>query len=174
MATTHLISGLPCSGKTTYAAGLRPGTGGMLFSLDRWLITTFGRYSIAEIGHPEHVRRVLSCRELIWSVAAELLARGIDVILDDGFFFRENRMQFIERSLAMGAGAKIHFLDVPLDVLRPRLERRNARLPRYNFSIDPVTMEAFTGLFEVPSSDEGAELVVVGGGEIDAPYAGDA
>jgi predicted kinase len=174
MATTHLISGLPCSGKTTYAAALRSGTAGVLFSLDRWLITSFGRYSIAEIGHPEHVRRVLSCRELIWSVATELLERGVDVILDDGFFFRENRMQFVARSLAAGAGARIHFLDVPLDVLRARLDRRNARLPRYNFAIDPATLEAFVGLYEAPSSGEGAELVVVRGGALEGPHLGDA
>ena len=47
MATTHLISGLPCSGKTTYAAGLRADLNGVLFSLDRWLITAFGQYAIA-------------------------------------------------------------------------------------------------------------------------------
>jgi predicted kinase len=43
MATLHLISGLPCSGKTTYATGLRADLGAALFSLDRWLIIAFGR-----------------------------------------------------------------------------------------------------------------------------------
>ena len=98
MATLHLISGLPCSGKTTYARRLRADTGGVLFSLDRWLITAYDRYSIAEIGHDEHVRRVLATRELIWDATAEFLTRGIDVVLDDGFFWRENRMDVIGRA----------------------------------------------------------------------------
>ena len=64
MATAHLISGLPCSGKTTYAVGLRADANCVLFTLDRWLITVFGKFSIDAVGHEEHVRRVLACREL--------------------------------------------------------------------------------------------------------------
>jgi hypothetical protein len=49
----------------------------------------------------------------------------------------------------------------PLWVLRTRLEARNARLPRFNFWIGPDTLEAFTALFEAPTEDEGAEVVVI-------------
>ena len=161
MATTHLISGLPCSGKTTYAVGLRADLNGVLFSLDRWLITAFGQYAIAEVGPEEHLRRVLACRELIWDSAAELLKRGVDVILDDRFFLRENRMRCIELSRRAGAGARIHFIDTPLSVIRARLEQRNARLPQYNFWIGPDSLETFAGRFEIPSNDEGADLIVV-------------
>ncbi len=161
MATTHLISGLPCSGKTTYACGLRADINSVLFVLDRWLITSFGRYSIAEVGHEEHVRRVLACRELIWEVASQFLRRGVDVILDDGFFLREHRMRLIDLSRGVGASAKIHFVDTSLRLLRARLEERNARLPKFNFSISPDTLEAFVGLFEAPSGDEGADVVIV-------------
>ena len=161
MPTTHLISGLPCSGKTTYAVGLKADTSCVLFSLDRWLITSFGKYSIASVGHEEHTRRVLACRDLIWHSAAEFLRRSVDVILDDGFFLRGNRVRYVEMSSGLGAKTKIHYLDAPLDELRARVNERNARLPRYNFHIDPETLEGFVGLFEVPSDDEGAEIVVV-------------
>jgi predicted kinase len=161
MPTTHLISGLPCSGKTTYATALRADLNAALFSLDRWLITLFGRYSIDEVGHAEHVRRVLACRTLIWDAAAELLARGTDVILDDGFFFRENRVRVAEMAKAAGAGSKIHFIDTPLHVIRTRLERRNAHLPPFNFRIGPDMLHAFAALFETPGADEGAALVIV-------------
>ena len=43
-------------------AGPQADLEGVLFSLDRWLITAFERYSIADVGYPEHVRRVLACR----------------------------------------------------------------------------------------------------------------
>lgn len=161
MATVHLISGLPCSGKTTYAIGLRADRDAALFSLDRWLITLFGKYSIDEVGHAEHVRRVLACRDLIWSAASELLKRGTDVILDDGFFLRENRMRTAELAREVGAGAKVHFIDTPLDALHDRLAARNANLPPFNFWIGPEMLSAFVGLFETPGPDEGAELVVV-------------
>lgn len=168
MATLHLMSGLPCSGKTTYARALSVDLNCVLFTLDRWLITAFEKYRIADVGHPEHVRRVLACRELIWDSASELLTRGVDVILDDGFFFRENRMQVVAEARALGAGAKIHYLKVPLPELQARLASRNASLPQFNFLIDPQTLDAFIDMFEVPSADEGGEVVVIQGDAIDS------
>jgi len=161
MPTLHLISGLPCSGKTTYALGLRAGTGAALFSLDRWLITAYGQYEIAAVGHEEHTRRVLACRELIWDSASELLRRAADVILDDGFFLRHHRRRHIERAAVVGAGARIHFIDTPAGIVRARLEQRNAALPPFNFRIDPDTLVGFSGLFEVPSAEESADVVIV-------------
>ena len=168
MPTAHLISGLPCSGKTTYSTALRASVNGVLFSLDRWLITLFGAYSIADVGHDEHVRRVLACRELIWSVASDFIERGVDVILDDGFFLREHRMRCVERLTRAGANATIHYLDTPLAVLKARLDARNAHLPAFNFRIASETLEGFLSLFEVPSSDEGAELRVASRGTVAA------
>jgi len=108
-ATLHMIVGLPCAGKSTYATALKMDTNAVLVSLDRWLITLFGRYSIGEIGHEEHVRRVLSTRALIWESSSEHLRRSVDVILDDGFFLREHRRLHIELATALGAASMMHF-----------------------------------------------------------------
>lgn len=161
MPTLHLISGLPASGKTTYATELRANVDGVLFCLDRWLITAFGRYSLPDVGLDEHTRRVLACRDLIWESAAELLKRSVDVILDDGFFYREHRMRHVALAADIGANTITHFVDTPLDQVRSRLERRNADLPRYNFRIDPATLEGFLSMVERPSPDEGAQIVIV-------------
>jgi predicted kinase len=165
MATAHLISGLPCSGKTTYSKALTSDINSVHFALDYWLITAFGVYSIESVGHEEHTRRVLACRELIWRSAATLLVRGVDVILDDGFFLRDNRKQHIRLANEVGAQSRIHYLTAPVDLLRVRLERRNACLPKYNFRIDPGMLNVFIGLFEIPAADEGAPLVIADGGD---------
>lgn len=159
--TLHLISGLPGSGKTTYAEGLRADSGAGLFSLDRWLVTAYGRYSLAEVGHEEHTRRVLACRELMWASASELLQRRTDAILDDGFFLREHRRRYVEMASALGVRTTIHYVHASLDVIRRRLERRNQHLPPHNFYIDPEVLVGFVGLYEVPSAEEGAAIVSV-------------
>src|SRR3954447_3462269 len=91
MSTAHLISGLPCAGKSTYAQQLQLRTGAVVFTLDRFLITMFGRYDVPDVGGQERVRRVLACREVIWMSAEKLLVLGSDVILDDGYFRRDHR-----------------------------------------------------------------------------------
>ena len=165
MATLHLISGLPCSGKSTYATALRGDSHVVLFSLDRWLIRAYGKYSLQSVGHAEHTRRVLACRELIWEAAAELLRRSTNVILDDGFFFREHRVRHVELGRALGARAKIHFLDTRLETITSRLRERNANLPPFNFSIDPDSLIGFVGLLERPTDGEADDLVIVRDGE---------
>jgi hypothetical protein len=57
---------------------------------------------------------------------------------------------------------------VPLPELQARLASRNARLPQFNFLIDPQTLDAFIDMFEVPSADEGGEVVVIQGDAIDS------
>lgn len=163
MSTVHLISGLPGAGKSTYAQQLQLRTRGMMFTLDRFLITMFGRYEVADVGGEEHVRRVLACREVIWMSAAQQLLQGGDVILDDGYFLREHRRNAVEAAIALGAAAKIHFIDTPLDEIRRRLADRNQNLPVYNFAIGPETLEGCVRLFETPSDADAAEVIVVEG-----------
>ena len=164
MSTVHLISGLPGAGKSTYAQQLQQRTGAVVFTLDRFLITMFGRYDVPDVGGEEHVRRVLACREVIWMSAEKLVASGTDVILDDGYFLREHRRKVVDAAVALGATAKIHFIDTPLDEIRKRLVDRNQNLPVYNFAIQPVTLEGCVRLFETPSDADGAEVLLVQGG----------
>jgi len=161
MATAHLIAGLPCSGKTTYSQQLKDEIDGVLFTLDRWLSTAFGPYAVGDVGHVEHYRRMLAARELIWETAAEFLKRGVPVILDDGYFLRADRERVLKRAGELGVPAKIHYIDTAVDVLRSRIEERNAKLPHFNFRIDPSALEAFASVIQVPQSEEGAEVVVV-------------
>jgi predicted kinase len=99
---------------------------------------------------------------LMWDPASEFLRRNVDVILDDGFFYREHRMRQAALAAEVGADTVIHFVDLPLDQVRERLVRRNASLPRFNFHIDPATPEGFLGMVQRPSPDEGATVVFVG------------
>ena len=161
MATVHLICGLRCAGKSTYSKTLKTVTNGVHFTLDYWLITAFGPYDIEEAGYDEHVRRVVAGRKLIWDVTTEFLVRGVDVILDDGFFFSRHRVQYAEMAKELKAATKVHYIDTPMDIIRSRLVQRNRALPEYNFRIDPNRIEDFSRTFEVPTPHEGMEIVVV-------------
>ena len=161
-ATLHLVSGLPCSGKTTYSRKLAQSeVGSTLFCLDQWLISLFTRYSIRDVGRDEHVRRVLACRELMWESAGPLLKLGASVIFDDGFFYREHRMLAIRRAQDHGARSVIHHISLPVTEIKERLNTRNAKLPEFNFFIEGSMVDDFAKLYQVPAEDEGAAVVRV-------------
>jgi predicted kinase len=119
---------------------------------------------VRDVGGDERVRRVLACREVIWIGAEKLLVHGSDVILDDGYFLREHRRKVVDAAVALGAAAKIYFIDTPLDEIRNRLADRNQNLPVHNFPIEPETLDGCVRLFETPSDADAAEVIVVQGG----------
>jgi hypothetical protein len=160
-ATLHLISGLPGAGKSTYAENLKAERDAAHLSLDWWLITLFGRYSIESAGIAEHGRRVYACRDVMWSVASEFLQHGTDVILDDGFFRRADRARFIDAARDLGAEAAIHFLDTPAPLLRARLAARNRAPGLHHFEITPATLEVCIAVYEPPALDEAPEIITV-------------
>src|SRR5690349_24630508 len=96
--------------------------------------------------------------------AEKLLVRNSDVILDDGYFRREHRRNVVDAAVALGAAAKIHFIDTPLDDIRKRLADRNRNLPVYNFAIEPEVLDGCVRLFETPSDADSAEVIVVQSG----------
>jgi predicted kinase len=130
-------------------------------TLDRWLLTCFGRYVVGVVGPMEHARRLYACRELMRGVAEEFLRRGVDVILDDGFFLRGDREHHVAWARRLGARAIVHFVDAPRDVLRQRLAARNSDPGQHCFEITADALETCIAIFEPPSPDEGADRVVL-------------
>ncbi|MCA9372005.1 ATP-binding protein [Candidatus Woesebacteria bacterium] len=161
MTTLHLISGLPCSGKTTYAHNLQKEVKGIVFSLDTWLITLYGRYDIDDVGHDEHVKRVLACRALIWGLAQDLLSRNIDVILDDGFFLSKHRKTYTQQAKKNSAATITHYLTAPIPTIKKRIAKRNQDPAPFTFVIRPELIDDFIAMFEEPSEKEGTTVIVI-------------
>lgn len=161
MKIVHLMCGLPCSGKTTFAHKLAEERSALYLGLDELLITLYGQYPIDQVGHEEHVQRVIRCRRALWKIAMHALRVGMEVILDDGFFLKENRQRYASLSAAAHASSRLYYFDIPHPILFQRLEDRNARLPASNFPITAQRLEAFIHLFEIPTDDEGNERIVL-------------
>ena len=54
MPTLHLICGLPCSGKTTYAKQLEPRASALRLTPDEWHVTLFGHDVLEEESGVRH------------------------------------------------------------------------------------------------------------------------
>lgn len=150
MATLHLMVGLPCSGKSTLARSLETELPALRLTPDEWQIPLFGQ----DAEHPEHDARHNLIEALLWQVASKALALGVNVILDFGFWAREEREDFRMRARLLGAGSEVHFLDVSEDELLRRMEKRNAEASHVTFVISAESMKRWFALFEAPTPDE--------------------
>jgi predicted kinase len=79
---------------------------------------------------------------------------GVPVVIDAGFWRREDRLKVRARLEQKGVRTYLHYFDVPEDELWQRLERRNRDLPKGTFEITREMFELFLGWFEPPGPDE--------------------
>lgn len=144
------MCGLPCSGKTTLAKHIEQERAALRLTPDEWITQLFG----ADIAGEALDAARDPVEAALWELATRVLTLGVDVILDFGFWAREERDEFRSRATQLGARSEIHFTDVPEDVLLTRLAARNAQLPPGTFRIDEARLRLWSSLFEPPTGDE--------------------
>ena len=151
MATLHMMVGLPGSGKTTEAKKLEQEHNALRLTPDEWQYFLFGH----DIDEPEHDERHTKIEELMWKVAVKVLKAGCDVILDFGFWTKSERDEFRRKARSVGADSKIHYMDVPNEVIRKRLDARNRSAGENAvFYVGRKEFEEWSALFEIPAKEE--------------------
>jgi predicted kinase len=150
MATLHLMVGLPCAGKTTLARTLETTCSALRLTPDEWQLRLFGQ----DAEDPEHDARHSLLEAMLWEVASRALVLGTNVILDFGFWAREEREDYRARARQLGASSEIHFLDVAEDELLRRLAHRNAHGSLTSFYIPETMMHPWIAFFQKPTPDE--------------------
>lgn len=112
-----LLVGLPGAGKTTLAKKLERETGAIRFTPDEWHLFLFGDDFHDPRKHALHDQRHDRVEQLMWSLGKRLLAQGVSVILDFGFWAREQREEKYREAQALGADFQIRYVHAPLEEL---------------------------------------------------------
>ena len=86
MPKVIMICGKICSGKSTYAEKLRKDNKAVILSIDEIILALFGQ----DAGE-KHDDYVAKTREYLYQKSLEIIESGIDVILDWGFWTKEER-----------------------------------------------------------------------------------
>lgn len=149
MATVHLLCGKTGSGKTTFARRLEQ-SGAMRFSIDEWMLRLYG----AHLPRKEFDARLSICLDLVLELSERLAELGVPVVIDAGFWRKEERRRARARLEQKGLRTCLHYFDVPEHELWQRLEQRNSDLPNGTFEITREMFELFSGWFEPPGADE--------------------
>ena len=150
MPTLFLICGLPGAGKTTLAKQLEQSEHALRLSPDEWIDPLLpnpnDRQEMDRLrGHIEAIQ---------WELAKRSLTLGIHVILEFGFWSKQEREFFRKEAEILGATVRIFYLHVELEELWKRLEKRNANLPSGSFHVKKDDLIEWMQIFEPPSAEE--------------------
>ena len=143
--TVYLLCGFIGAGKPMFAVRI---------TKDEWLIRLIGNDPTID-GYADYDHRMV---DLSRDVAFHLVAKGIDVILDEGFWARDERVSMRRRIEEMGAGAVLYYLDTPIETIRERVARRSANPPPDSFRISEALLDSYLPYWQSPSDDEGFVL----------------
>lgn len=110
---------------------------------------------VAQLGHDvwDDEFRVRIETQL-WELTQDLLARGQSVILEWGHWARAERDEKRLGARALGVGVELHYLDVPVEELIARAERRTES---GEWAASPMTrahFEKWVTTFEPPDEEE--------------------
>ena len=96
---------------------------------------------------------------LATDMALKCLQAGIDVIIDEGFWVKEQRDEIRERVTRVGAIPILYYLNVPREVMKARTLRRTAKPPVDAFTIDEESFDHYWKFFQPPDKDEECTLI---------------
>ena len=153
MPKVILICGKICSGKTWYAKKLQQQNPAVILSTDE---ATFhlihneqGEFYNA---FAQRVNGYLRIK------AVDIIKAGANVILDWGFWTKQDReaiSRFLEEN---GVAWEWHYVDVPGDVWQKNIERRNTAVLAgeggSDFYVDEGLRNKVLSLFQIPSREE--------------------
>ncbi len=141
----YLIVGLPGAGKTTKARQLEVEASALRFTPDEWMKSLFGRNDPAE-------RDVLEGR-LIW-IALRALQLHTNVILDFGFWGKDERSSLRWIARRIGAKSQVIYLPIDPETQRKRIQRRFAETPEQTWPMSEEELTAWSASFDEPDEAE--------------------
>ena len=157
--TVHLVFGRVGAGKTTYGRRFAAEQRALLFCIDEWMASLFMMDAPQPISLDWAMPRVERVERQIWAVAQPVLALGVDVVLELGFFTRAQRDRI--RALVSAHPTRVHVVDAPAEVRRARVRERNRGSETFTVEVDDAMFDWAEHYFEPLGDDEQQGAVIV-------------
>ena len=152
--TLHLVCGKIGAGKSTLCARLAAEPDTLSVSQDIWLKTLYPD-ELKTI--PDMILYSARLRAVMGPHLSELLRFGLSVVLD----FPANTIDLRRWMLGVAEAAEaphlLHFLDLPDDICRARLQRRNAE-GAHEYVVSDAEFEIIVSRFQPPGEGEGLNV----------------
>jgi len=145
------VCGLPGSGKTTFATRHEAERGAIRLCPDDWIEAVLRDPN----DRAEKDRLRTAIENLQWDLAKQYLAKGLTVILENGFWAEEERTQYALEALELGARIELYAMDSSdLDELWRRIVQRNQTLNTSTWVMRREDHEPHWTGYEPPTREE--------------------
>jgi predicted kinase len=96
---------------------------------------------------------------LATDMALKCLAAGINVIIDEGFWVKEQRDEIRNKVDNVGAVPKFYYIEVPFEIMKARTLERSENPPVDSYIIDEESFNHYWKFFQPPGNEEEFELI---------------
>lgn len=152
MAKVFLICGKICSGKSTYAEKVCKKNSTVLLSVDEISLALFGQASGDK--HNDYIKRI---KAYLFDKSLELITSEINVVLDWGFWTKEERDYARRFYNNRNIKCEFHYIDISNEIWKTLIEKRNSEvlLEKTNaYYVDDKLISIVSAVFEEPTKDE--------------------
>ena len=152
MAKVIMTCGKICSGKSTYAKKMRTEHKAVILSVDEITLALFGQD--AGEKHSEYVAKL---EEYLFGKSAEIAETGTNVVLDWGFWRKNERDYARSFYKKHGIPCELHYISISDEEWDRRIEKRNSDVDagRTNaYYVDDGLKAKFREMFEPPEENE--------------------
>ena len=159
MGGMHLICGKICSGKSYYARELARRENAVILSCDDLML---GLYP--PLLGDRHDEVAAKAREYLHARALDILRTGTSVILDWGFWKKDDRQRVQQFYEEKGLKVHWHYMDTSDEVLLERIDLRNEQVlagRNRSYYVDEGLFRKMTFNFEKPDNGEMDENWIV-------------
>lgn len=151
-AKVILICGKICCGKSTYAEKLCVENKAVLLSCDEITLALFDG-NLGE-NHDEFVRKT---KNFLLKKSVDIVKIGINVILDWGFWTKEERDHTRNFYQSRNILCEFHYIDISDIIWKSNIAKRNNLILSDSISayfVDASLADKFESIFEKPEKDE--------------------
>lgn len=152
MAKVIMTCGKICSGKSTYSEKLRKENKAVVLSVDEITLALFEQ-NVGE-KHDEYVAKL---EKYLFEKSLDIVSVGVDVILDWGFWTKEERDFAREFYSSRDIRYEFHYIDVSDETWGRRLNKRNKEIVSGEvtaYYVDNNLATKFNSIFEYPDKEE--------------------
>lgn len=151
--TIVLVVGLPGAGKTRRAQQLEASTSALRLTPDDWQRAVFPDDSPTRWRTRERSAQRFRIEGKLIEIGVRAAVLGVEVVLDFGFWSRDERSALRWIADAVGVRARVEYLPIAYDEQRRRITDRYASSPG-QFQMTDDELRQWQLAFELPDHDE--------------------